>query len=410
MELKMEKLPADVPQNKKDVPTTKQDFSQSKRALSVLSGCLAVGCLIIPLFAAQAPDLGQFASIIGASLVVACAASLLGGLLGFLFGIPRTLQQGERPVNQKNEKEGAVPGDYGMETTYAVNTNLEQISDWLTKILVGVGLTQITKFADAIRKYADFAGPGLGNFPNSKVFSIALLGFFLIDGFLIGYLWTRLHLAGALKQADEANRLKAVETKLDIIDIDARAWSLVQRLLNPPQGSSPPAQEEINVAITAASGNMKAQIFWASFQFRSDNWRLMETKPKMERTIPIFRALIASDTENVYHANHGQLGYALKDQREPDWENSESELTKAIKLRGNWQKSGWLPHYEFARAICRINKEGAFKVPKTSDAKIIQDIMSDINAACENHETKQLVKNDPDIKKWTEINNIKLSK
>lgn len=384
------------------------NMSQSKRALSVLAGSLAVGCLLIPLYAAQASKLSQFASILGVSLVLACAAVLLGGLLGFLFGIPRTLQEARGSVDQKSEKSGVIAKDQGGETTYAVNTNLEQISDWLTKILVGVGLTQITKSAAAMREYANYVSPGLGDFPNSKVFSIALLLFFLIDGFLIGYLWTRLHLAGALKQADEVSRLVAVEEKLDIIDIDAKAWSLVQRLLNPPPGSIPLTQEEINTAIASASSNMKTQIFWVAQQCRSENWRDLETKPKMERTIPIFRALIASDTEGVYYANHGQLGFALKDKRDPDWVNAEAELSKAIKLRGSWHKSNLLPYYEFVRAICRINLDDAFKVAKHSDKKIIQDIYSDLNVASEHPDIKQMVKNDPDIQKWIEINDLKL--
>jgi predicted secreted protein len=57
---------------------------------------------------------------------------LIGGLLGFLFGIPRTLQQEASQATEQNRK------DRPQETNYAVNTNLDQISDWLTKILVGV--------------------------------------------------------------------------------------------------------------------------------------------------------------------------------------------------------------------------------------------------------------------------------
>ncbi len=35
---------------------------------------------------------------------------------------------------------------HSNKVNYRSNTNLEQISDWLTKILVGVGLTQQTFF------------------------------------------------------------------------------------------------------------------------------------------------------------------------------------------------------------------------------------------------------------------------
>jgi len=381
-------------------PKTPPDIPQSERAMSVLAGSLVVGCLVIPLYASQASSLGQFASVFGVALVVACSSLLIGGLLGFLFGIPRTLQQEASQATQQNRK------DQPQETNYAVNTNLEQISDWLTKILVGVGLTQVSTLPAALREYADFVGTGLGNFLNSGVFSIALLLFFLINGFLISYLWTRLHLAGALRQADASSRLAAVETKLDIIDIDAKAWSSVQRLLNPAPGSIPPSQEEINAIIAPATSNMKAQIFWAAQQVRSENWQNLEGKPKMERTIPIFRALIASDTEGVYHANHGQLGFALKDQRNPNWVEAQAELTEAIKLRGNWQTSGWLPHYEFVRAICRINLDEAFKNGKQSDEKTRLAINSDLEVAFSDSRVKELAQNEPEIKKWMELNGV----
>ncbi len=250
---------------------------------------------------------------------------------------------------------------------------------------------------------------GLGNYPNSKVFSVALLIFFLIDGFLISYLWTRLYLAGALRQADATSRLTAVETKLDIIDIDAKAWSTVQRLLNPALGDDPPPQSEINAAISPATSNMKAQIFWEAQQVRSNNWRNLEDKPKMERTIPIFRALIASDIENVYHANHGQLGYALKDKRNPDWEEALNELTEAINLRGNWEKSGWLPFYEFARAICRIMLDEASKRGEPSDDITRQKILSDLEVAINASKVKEVVLRDPEVKEWTQRNSVKLS-
>src|SRR5579864_3778310 len=68
-------------------------------------------------------------SIIGNSVLFAGGAFFIGALLGFLFGIPRTLQ-GEA-ANKETES------DNKNNISYKVNTNLEQISDWLTKVLVG---------------------------------------------------------------------------------------------------------------------------------------------------------------------------------------------------------------------------------------------------------------------------------
>jgi hypothetical protein len=80
------------------------------------------------------------------SLVFAAASTVSGWLLGLLFGIPRSLARsqpvstggtGSSSAPQAQAPDGSTPGGS------RVNTNLEDISDWLTKMLVGVGLTQL---------------------------------------------------------------------------------------------------------------------------------------------------------------------------------------------------------------------------------------------------------------------------
>lgn len=128
-------------------------------------------------------------AVFSLALLLGLAALLGGGLIGFLFGVPRKLQE-TRPAGD--------PGTPG----YAGNTNLEQISDWLTKILVGVGLTQILQVPGQLQRLAAFLAPALGDQPSSQVFALGLLGYFSVGGFLIGYLSTRLLLTRAFEQAD----------------------------------------------------------------------------------------------------------------------------------------------------------------------------------------------------------------
>jgi hypothetical protein len=78
-------------------------------------------------------------SVLAVALLVAGAAFLGGALLGFLFGIPRSLAVEATPAGTTAE-----PVEAGQRAAlYRSNTNLEQISDWLTKILVGVGLVEL---------------------------------------------------------------------------------------------------------------------------------------------------------------------------------------------------------------------------------------------------------------------------
>ncbi len=144
------------------------------------------------------------------AMLLACSAALAGGLLGFLFGIPRTLQQGEelssssQAANIKagdSSREQAVTGTVGL--VHRVNTNLEQISDWLTKILVGVGLTQVNEIRKTGGEIVTSMGTAFGSSAGAQPLAATILIYFLIFGFLAGYLWTRLYLASELRRADQ---------------------------------------------------------------------------------------------------------------------------------------------------------------------------------------------------------------
>jgi hypothetical protein len=385
-----------------------QTSNSSLSAIKVLAGCLIAGVIFILFHAA--PDFTKeywlrFFSIVSVALLVAGSSLISGVLLGFLFAIPRTHQQeGSSAVQQRGDDTGEE-----KKVVYEDNTNLEQISDWLTKILVGVGLTQISDIPVALERYANYIGPSLSYYKesgNGKVFSIALLLFFLINGFLISYLWTRIYFRGALSDS-VSHLIKKFEKD---VDINAKAWRLYQQLLSPAKDSAPPTQKEINEIIASASTNMKAQIFWAAKSVRSDNWQNPCDKIKVERMIPIFRALIAADPDGKYHRNHGELGFALKDKKNPDCSGALAELTEAIKLRGDFKATGGSPFYEFVRAQCRIHLDEAYNNEKPSDENTKQAILSDLKITFSNPETNALIKRDTQedcINKWMTLNGEK---
>jgi hypothetical protein len=82
------------------------------------------------------------------------------------------------------------------------NTNLEDISDWLTKILVGVGLTQLASIGDGLRRLSSAVAPSLGGTANSGAFGLALMITYSLVGFMVGYLWTRFYLPLVLERAE----------------------------------------------------------------------------------------------------------------------------------------------------------------------------------------------------------------
>ena len=137
---------------------------QSEQAIRLIAACIVIGFFGSILYASQALSLAQVVSVIGVAVVIAGAALLTGSLLGFLFGIPRTLQQETTVAASQNQSKDIAKQDSPQGISYQVNTNLEQISDWLTKILVGVGLTQISALPEALQNYATYTSAGLGNF------------------------------------------------------------------------------------------------------------------------------------------------------------------------------------------------------------------------------------------------------
>jgi hypothetical protein len=80
----------------------------------------------------------------------------------------------------------------------AVNTNLEQISDWLTKIIVGVSLVNSDRVGHVMFGIADEMANSFGG-PGSRSLALATLTYFSVVGLLGGYLLTRLFLQRAFE-------------------------------------------------------------------------------------------------------------------------------------------------------------------------------------------------------------------
>lgn len=107
-------------------------------------------------------------------------------LVGFLFGIPRTT------VIDASEK---------SKSGYIGNDNLLQVSDWITKIILGLGLTQIHQIPTILKKVAQFIMES--THVSNAAFIILVILYFACLGFLFGYLWTRLYFIKMLRASDD---------------------------------------------------------------------------------------------------------------------------------------------------------------------------------------------------------------
>jgi hypothetical protein len=175
-------VPGDLPPDSKPAPT--------------IMGQVPNGVKLIAVVAAVALILGLVAVSFGArpfwihSLLWAGACSAVGWITGFLFGIPRT---------ETTTAVAAAAAAPAPAIRLSVNTNLEQISDWLTKIIVGVTLTQWNAFITQLDYASKLIAQSLG--PNMQSFAYAMMVYFAATGFLFSYLLTRVFLQSVFGDA-----------------------------------------------------------------------------------------------------------------------------------------------------------------------------------------------------------------
>lgn len=194
-----------------------------------VSGAMAVGFLSIVLYSWTQKS---WSRVLACALLIGLAAALVGALLGFVFGVPKTVARAAK-----------APGDGA--TPYEGNTNLEEISDWLTKILVGAGLVELKSVPGALDTFgAKFVSNGsLGSFGWVAGPSVAIS--YSVCGFLLAYLWARIYMINDLNPAEVIQ--VAAAAKNAVIDVDI-AENAADKALAVAEG----AQLDFGEAVSAA--------------------------------------------------------------------------------------------------------------------------------------------------------------
>jgi len=182
---------------------SKQQRPANWRDFEATGGFLGVIALLGIFAVAKQPAIDGFTAFL-----MALSATAIGTLVGLMFGLPRHLpvgQKQEEPNSADKKNSPPASGSQSTSNTFTTaNTNLEEIADWLTKILLGAGLTQIGKVPGALESMAKKIEGTPATAINVAPIAISIWLFFIIFGFFLGYLMTRLFLAGAFSRA-EAN-------------------------------------------------------------------------------------------------------------------------------------------------------------------------------------------------------------
>ncbi len=185
---------------------------------------------------------------VGGVALICLAGGLGGGFFGFLFGIPRRVSADGSTVDAAK----AAGGDKAASANYALSTNLTQVSDWLTKAIIGVSLVEAKNgydgFVAASKTAADWLFEARHGSP--AVLAAALAGG-AVFGFLFFYLYTQLILSRLIAAAEQAlgvvssatDRLRAVKAK------DRQLVPPIRRTAHPNDTPKPPTPEEYAAAM-----------------------------------------------------------------------------------------------------------------------------------------------------------------
>jgi hypothetical protein len=131
---------------------------------------------------------GPHWTYLGVGVLTSLAAFVAGCFAGFLLGIPRAVSSGELRQNQS-----AAAGSSGL----GASSNLAEISDWLTKLVLGAGLVELTRLGGPVARLIDNVAAGLhasgasaASVQTAKVMAGAIIFGYVIMGLLDGYIVT----------------------------------------------------------------------------------------------------------------------------------------------------------------------------------------------------------------------------
>jgi hypothetical protein len=170
---------------------------------------LYVGCLVS--FRNSASTLGVL------SVALACVA--VGALLGFIFAIPKRTEVALINSGAEQGNSGEAPTTTARAsisgTAYRPNTSLEEISDWLTKIIVGLGLVQAQAIGRFVQDQGAAVAPTLYGPGAAPILGSATLVAISVLTFLTSFLYFRLYLAEEFTRSDNDARRAQNEARDD---------------------------------------------------------------------------------------------------------------------------------------------------------------------------------------------------
>jgi uncharacterized membrane-anchored protein YhcB (DUF1043 family) len=146
---------------------------------------LVLGGIFLLIFAGGQNGSKSIAAVVSATFLVAAAAFVVGVFIGCLFGVPQSVA-----LTPEQAKEAAAKS--GL---YRPSNQLQQVSDWLVKILLGASLTQLANVTAIGAYFEEFVG--------SAAAAMVIVTYFFVVGFLSGYFVMIIYLGPLIRNAGE---------------------------------------------------------------------------------------------------------------------------------------------------------------------------------------------------------------
>src|SRR3954447_4736724 len=219
-----------------------------------------------------------------AAFVLFTAAAAVGSAFGFLFGLPRA-----RLTDQLAASDSAHHQSPNSSSHYLANSNLIKVSDWLTTIVIGLGLVNLCSAVPALRTLATALQAPLGGAPYAGAIGISTLIGGCIGGFVLVYLFTSTRVRQLLEDSDrqteavphlaglrlwEAERAMSTSGLRLAVDTDADKDQVVAAQ-QPPAGERLPLGSAVAVQVgpvrAAATSTSTANVVVVPRQQRRDS-------------------------------------------------------------------------------------------------------------------------------------------
>lgn len=258
------------------------------------------------------------------------AAAALAAIVGLVFGIPRARAEYNAEQSER----------------YSSNSNLEQISDWLTRLLVGAGLVELTSLPGLVDDASSFFGENM-SVSNARAFTAAALAYGTGLGFGAGYLWTRLRFRVLLEWSDrtaaEASKVKSIAAHLRVANQGGKG----------PRDSDAELVKIAESAVSSARGvtTPQAGILWAD-DHPENNTSLVQALTQLGIGVD----LALSTDEALRRLQRGGYALVITDlgRRENDAENPMAGLDL---IRGMREQGFTTPVFVYAGSRAVLHRD-----------------------------------------------------